>query len=177
MELYQLRGDDEPIQIYSRIPQDIIDVVRHYHEQAKNNGELDDPKLAKWVRQIPSLGDIARVDSGFIRYHVGMINLNSTEVDMNEDLFSERMQVTDDFEVAVSPESISYFDQHRRQFPNLKRGDLYKLQIQGIFGGLYFIPEDVMTGIVGYDLTPHYKKSKGVRELIQKVKKGHPNLA
>lgn len=177
MDLYKLRVQDEPVGIYARTPQHTVDLVSHYHEQARDAGHLDDPRLAKWVSKIPTLDDIAKVESGFIRYHAGMINLNPNEVDMEGDLFSERMQVTDDFEVAVSPEGLFYFGMQRQQLPNSKRGELYKFQTPGIFGGLYFIPEDVMKGIVDYDLSPHIEKAKKVRERIEQVKAGHPNLA
>ena len=177
MDLFKLRSEDEPVGIYARVPQHIVDLVSYYRERAKETGHLDDPSLAKWVSKIPTLDDIAKVESGFIRYHVGMISLNPQEVDMERDLFSERMQVTDDFEVAVSPEGIFYFDVQRQQLPASKRGELYKFQTPGIFGGLYFVPEDVMNGIVGYDLSPHVEEAKKVRERIEQVKAGHRNLA
>lgn len=177
MELYRLVVEDDPTQFFARKPQHIIDVVSHYHKHAVDKGIIDHPELSKWARHIPSLSDIVKVDKGLILYHVGMINFNPDDVDMKGAFYSERMQVTDDFEVCVSREAILYFDQQRMQLPHLKREELYKFQIQGVLGTLNFIPEDVVRGIVDYDLTPHYEASEKVRGRIDKAKSEHPNLA
>ena len=177
MDLFKLKTLDEPVGIYARVPDHIIDLVTHYYNQSRDEGMLDDPRLAKWASKIPEPDDIAKVESGFMRYHARIINLNPREVDMEGDLFSERMQVTNDFEVAVSPEGLPYFDMQRRQLPDSKRRELFKFQTPGVFGGLYFVPEDVMIGIVKYDLSSHIERSKKVRERIEQVKANHPNLA
>ena len=176
MDLFKLKSESEPVGIYARVSQHIVDLVIHYHEQAKKAGQLDDPKLAKWVSKIPTLDDVAKVESGFIRYHAGIINLNPQEVDMEEDLFSERMQVSDDFELAVSPEGLFYFNMQRQLLPTSKRGELYKFQTPGIFGGLYFVPEDVVKGIVNYDFAPHMERAREFRAKIKRIGAGHKNL-
>lgn len=176
MELYKLKTEDASVGIYARKTEDIVDLVIYYYEQTKKEGQLNNPNIANWAKKIPTNDDITKVEMGLIRYHAGMINLNPTEVDMNEDLFSERMHVTTDFEVAVSPESLFYFDLHRKQLPHLKRSELYKFQISGIFGGVYFIPKDIMEGIARYDLTPHLEKARKSRENIERTIDGHPNM-
>lgn len=179
MSLYLLKKhENEEINVYARVPQHIIDLVDHYREEARQNGDLDNPRLGKWLSKPATIDDIAEVEKGFLRYHAGMVCLNPDEVDMAGDFFSERFQATDDFEVAVSSEGISHFIFQRQHLLNSKRGELYKFHVtNALFGGLYFVPEDVMKGIVGYDLTSHIEEAVRLRKKIEEVKAGHPNLA
>lgn len=172
MTLFKFDTQTEPVWFYARKPEHIIDLVTHYNKQVKMEGRLNSPEIADWVRKIPSIEDIVETGKGIIAYHVGMINMSQ-----KGDLFSEHMQVADDFEVRVSPESLLYFDAHRQRLPKSKRKDLYKLQIPGVFSRLYFVPEDIMQAIVNYDLSPHIEKTKKIRERIENVKASHPNLA
>ncbi len=175
MELYLFQPKDQLIQFYSRDPKHVIETIGYYQERSKSDGTFYRPGIASWVKTLPNLNDIVTVDSGRINYHVGMINLNPKEVDMEGDFFSEHMQVTPDFLVATSSESVLYFDMQRKQLPNAKRGPLYKLQIPGsIFANLNFIPQDIMEAIVQYDITPHIERGMRARESIERVV--HPNL-
>ena len=180
MVIYLLTSKNESFQMYARDPKHIIELVEHYHEQAKNDGNLDNPKVSNWVRKIPTLEDITQIEKGRINFHVGMVNLNRDENDMDKDLFSEYMQVTKDFLVAVSPEAVLYFEMYKQQLEQnlgkLKRGELYKVQIPGgVFASLNFIPEDVMQAILKYDLKPHLEKGIQARENIEQ-KINHPNI-
>lgn len=181
MGLYLLKMPEDAnafVRVYARDSEHIIELVDYYRQRARDSGHLEDPKLGWWVKKIPSLEDIEQVRSGHINYHVGMIVLNPDEVDREGDFFSERMQVADDFTVAVSLEAMAYFDLQRRQLPNSKRRELYKFQIEGgAFSSLNFIPEDVVQGITSYDIFPHLEKSRDVIESIRQAKAGHPNLA
>ncbi len=106
-----------------------------------------------------------------------MVPTHTGVPEMDEDLFSERMKVTDDFEVAVSPESVLYFANYRQSLPRSKRSSLYKFFVDSpICQGLYFVPEDIMKSIVDYDITPHLERTKMMRARILEVKKGHPGL-
>lgn len=176
MELYGHFSAGEPVAFYARDPQHIVDLVQHYYDQTKQENRLDDPQIAQWSKKVPVLDDIKIVEKGIIRYHVGMVFCETDDEETNADLFSERMQVTDDFIVAVSPESVFYFDGARQGLPNIKRGELYKFQTGGIFRSLTFIPEDVMQGIVNYDLAPHKRRAEEFQAKIQAIKKGHPGL-
>ena len=175
MDLFKLTSDE--VGIYARVPQHIVDLVSHYRARASAKGQLTDTRLSKWVSKVPTLEDVVKVNKGGILYHVGMVCL-ATDEDKGKDLFSEKMQVTEDFEVAVSPEAVLYFAQQRAELPSLKRGDLYKFHVDNpIFGELYFIPEDIMNAIVAYDLTPHLEAAIKFRDRIETVKAGHPRLA
>ncbi len=177
MNLYVFRGKDEPVQIYARDQQHIISLVEHYRERAKKQGDLDNAQLDQWVRTVPTLDQIVAVDLGFVNYHAGMINLKLSEEDMKKDFFSEYMRVIPDFEFRVSPESVGYFSVQRRLLPSLRRDHLYKLQTSGALGSLNFIPEDVMNALLAYDLAPHLKRTREIRERIAYLKTQHPNLA
>src|SRR3989338_7184906 len=169
MDLFKLTSKDEPVEFYARDPKHIIDLVSYYYQQTKEAGELKNPKIAKWVTNIPTLGDIERVEKGYIKYQAGMINFNSEEVDMKGKFFSEKMQVTPDFEIAANLESLLYFDIQRHELSGLKRVELYKFMTSGIFGKLYFIPEDIMKGIVSYDLSPHLENAEKRTASMKKV--------
>ena len=175
MALYLFHSKNEPVKFYSRDPKHIIETIEYYQERSKKGGTFNNPAIANWVKTIPHLDDIVTVNCGRINYHVGMININPKEVDMEGDFFSEYMQVTPDFLVAVSPEAVLYFDMHRKQLPSAKRGALYKLQIPGsTFGSLNFVPQDVMEAITRYDITPHIAKGMKARERIENI--AHPNI-
>lgn len=169
MDLFKLKVENEAVGMYARREEDIIDLINYYRGKLERADQLGNPNLGKWVSEIPTLNKIEKVSSGFINYHVGMINLNYCVVDMSKDFFSERMQVADDFEVAVSPESLLHFDAQRKKLPFCKRRELYKFLIEGVFGGLYFVPEDVMKGIVNYDMSSNIQETKHVRDVIERV--------
>ncbi len=180
MTLYLLHPKGEPVQIYARDPKDIVGLVEYYHNQAKNDGKLDDPHTVDWVKNIPKPDEIRQAESGRINYHVGMVNLNDAA---EGDFFSEHLQVTPDFLVAVSPEAILYFEMHlqklSKSLQQLKRGQLYKFQVHGgmYFSSLNFIPEDVMNAMLNYDLRPHIEKGIKARRDIEKIASGNPIIA
>lgn len=178
MELYLLKSKQVPVQIFGRNPNDIVSVVEYHRKQAEQDGVLSRPDLADWIRTVPAIDEIPKVEKGRINFHVGMINCKPNEADPNADFFSEYMQVTPDFLVAVSPESVLYFEMQRRQLPQSKRGSLYKFEVPGgLFASLNFIPQDVMEAILKYDLTPHIERGMRARKKIEQIAAGHPNLA
>lgn len=171
MELYKLKLNDFRFNFYARDAQDIVDLVNRYYQQSVNDGSINHPNIGPWVKET-NLDDIEVVKQGLIRYHVGMLDLS-----IEGDIFSERMQVTDDFEVAVSPEALFAYAIQRLELPNNKRLNLYKFQVpHDGFGSLNFVPQDVMERMVNYDLTPHLENAKKARAKIEKIKLGHPNL-
>ena len=173
MDLFKLAFEDERTTFYSRDPRDIVDLIKHYHNQDIPGYSRDDPRIAKWSKRVPEISEIKTTDEGKIYYHEGILSLENGD----EEVFSEKLQVADDFQILMSKESVLYFDLLRTRFPNLKRENLFKLHVSNaIFGGLYFIPKDVVEGIIKYDLTPHYKNSEEVRSRIEEIKQFHPNL-
>ena len=176
MPLFALKDSRHDTQIYAREPEHIIEVARHYHGRAREANVLGDPRCFPWMREVPRLENIAEVQEGRIAYHVGMINFNPADVDLNGEFWSEELQVTPDFVIATTLESVARFDEHRQRLQSSKRGSLYKLDIPGAFGGLYFIPEAVVQGIAMYDLTPHLEKARPLLEKIAEVRRSHPNI-
>ncbi len=173
MELQGYFPENEPVAFYARNSQHIVDLVQYYYDQAKREGRLNDPKIANWAKNIITLDQIKLVERGGIKYHVGMACIRTGDSELGKDLFSEKLQVADDFIVAVSPEALFYFDAERQGLEFKKRGELYKFQIRyGPFSSLTFIPEDVMRGIVSYDLAPHKKRAEEFQGRIQQAKAG-----
>ena len=177
MVLYKLKvEDDEPVNIYARDPKDIICIVEHYHEQSKKEGSLENPRIAKWVKKIPSLHDILEVEKGNVKIQAGMIQFGESG-SVPEKFFNE-LQVTSDFSVYINDESLPYLVMLRHKFPKYKRQNLYKIQITGgIFPGWNFIPEDVIKAICRYELGSALDKSRIRLQDIARVKSGHPNIA
>lgn len=164
------------LEILKTLFKDAIELVAYYYKRAEKAGELDNPEIGDWVKRVSGLEEVAKVESGIILYHVGAIDFSGNSGRSN-DFFSERLQVTDDFEVAVSPEALSSYYAHLVSLPSSKRANLYKFQVDNlIFGKLYFVPEDVMIGMVGYDLIPHMERTRKVRDRLRVVRTSHPNL-
>ena len=151
MTLFKFATERELAVFYARDPKDIRNLIEHYYKQTIDAGRLDDPNIANWAKRVPEMSEIETVDSGNLWFHVGPYGGGSDWEDL---------QVTDDFLARISLESIMSFDSYRRRLPEKKRVDLYKFYVPDIAGQLYFIPEDVMQGILDYDLEPHMEKAR-----------------
>ncbi|MAF50671.1 MAG: hypothetical protein CMH64_01135 [Nanoarchaeota archaeon] len=142
MTLYKLKTVEEDIHVYSRDPTDIMKLVSHYMEQRR--------RASNWLMKLPTLEEIEEVRNGKLRFQNGGIDFSG---DRNEEFF-ERLQAASDFTVYVNRESFTAFDLMRQGLPQNKRADLYKIQVEStLFPSLNFVPEDIMQGIVAYDLT------------------------
>lgn len=171
--LYKLKTNDAGVRIYARDKRDIIDLVKYYYERARRNGHLNDPRLAEWVRKVPTCEDILAVEKGEIFFQAGMISFAGD----NNRQFWEELRVLPDFTVFTNEESLLNFEFLRRALPQLKRVNLYKIMRDGgIAPSLNFIPQDVMEATLRYDLTPHLEKARETLNRIQRIKEGHPNL-
>lgn len=176
MELYTLETyKKDNFRFYSRKPEDIVNLIEDYHKKAVKDGMMDNPRLGKWARRIPTIDEISVTKMGRVIFQAGMMSMN--EKYKNEPLF-EKLIVTPDFYVEINLESVLNFDLFRSKLFNCKRLNLYKIQLDfGIVPGLTFVPEDIMQAICAYDLKPISEKAKDLLEEIARVKSGHPNLA
>jgi hypothetical protein len=172
MTLYHIGFKKDCADFYARNPQHIVNLITHYYEENKKDGGLNDPKVAGWSKKIPSLKQILAVEKGNFIFHQGVIDMSR-----DGNLF-EKLCVAPDFDVNVTEESIPYFDIFRREMlPQMKRKELYKIQLDGLFGGLTFIPEDVVKSIRSFDLTPYIEKAKEHLQEMERMASSHPNLA
>ena len=177
--LYELRFDEDPVIFYSRHSQDILDVVSHYKEKAKTDIEKalktnPDARLAKWVTQDVKLDDILLVDKGHMRFHVGPIDISPSKKDLP--IFNEELRISDEFSVQLSTEAVGHFAIFRQSMLGSKRGNLYKVATPGIFGALYFLPEDIVKSIMEYNMGSHIAATKKERDEMSKVLSDHPNI-
>ena len=172
MALYNLNL--ERTQFYSRQRQDIVDVISNYKTREKSSGNDTRPDSFSVKISPEVLDTITEVKEGFLRFHVGPLFMPQTEEEGKKDVF-HTLQVLPDFSVGVSYEASAHFDRFRRSLSSQRRVNLYKVQVDnGLFGGLYFVPEDVVDAIVSFDLSDLLSEGKIFRERIAGV--SHPNL-
>ena len=172
MTLHMLKCEDKEVRIYARKGKDIVDLIKYYRERARKDGVFNDPRLAVWVKKVPTKEDIMKVEKGELFFQAGLVKI--PEKDDNRQ-FYEELKVLPDFSVFVNDESLVYFELFRQRLPQLKRTNLYKIQLDGgLAAGLTFIPEDVMRSIMSYDLFPHLERARKALEEIANLQ--HPNL-
>ncbi|MBN2142167.1 hypothetical protein JW711_02455 [Candidatus Woesearchaeota archaeon] len=176
MAIYRLAFPHDKAQFFARDPDHIVELIAYYHRRIINDGLIGSPKAAGWTQGVPSADEIGLVDLGVIRYHTGPSIIRPHPMGLGLDLHSEKMRVTPDFEVHVSPEALFYFDDHRMLLRNAKRCRLYKMSLTGgpSDACLNFIPEDVLEGMLTYDLTPHLEIANKAREYLMGLT--HPNI-
>ena len=169
MRLYKLNNDDrDRTHVYARDPKHIINLVNYYRKKLTPEQEKD-PELHSWVRE-PSLDKILEVKQGALHF-IGSV----VAMDGEEELFDVKLKVTPDFTVAMPHESLHAFGIWRVDLPLQKREELYKGHVpHALFGGQYFLPEDIVRAIVGYDLKPHIDKAKAKLRKIQSIR--HENI-
>lgn len=170
MVLYKLNNPKKDnTNIYARDQQHIVGLVAHYVAQLTPEDKAN-PQLQGWLKQ-NSVDDIIEVESGHVLFQAGFIDMSR-----KGDLFEE-LQVTDDFTVHVNEESLPYFEESRAGLSNPpnKRGQLYRFHTPGMFGSQNFLPEDVVSAIVGFDLTPLYEKARENLAKLESLRE-HPNV-
>src|SRR3989344_6998581 len=149
MVLYRLKSPgEEGVNVYARNNLDIISLVNSYRERLRAEGNLDKPGLLKWVAEEPEKTGIEEVARGEMIFVTGAIDVSSEacERERGKSFFQELL-VNPDFLVRINLESLPHFETMRRFLSNLRRGNLYKIQTEGIFGSLTFIPEDIAKAI------------------------------
>ncbi|HIH15457.1 MAG: hypothetical protein QT08_C0013G0013 [archaeon GW2011_AR17] len=173
MSLYHF--ELERTQFYAREKEDIFGVIDFYKEREKKAKK--DEGLDSFSKRISPelLETITSVEQGYFRFHVGpLIMPEEGSEEGKEDVF-QKLAILPDFSVGVSYEASAYFDIFRRSLPALRRANLYKVQVDNsIFGGLTYIPRDVVDAIVAYDLSDLLQKGKTFREKIASIR--HPNI-
>ena len=95
-------------------------------------------------------------------YHVGDVSLPTTQSEGELPDFEE-LQVLPDFTVYISPQSVYDFRDFRDAISTKKRGNLFKVQVNHLFGGLTFIPEDVLAAVLDFDLVDILQKADDLR--------------
>lgn len=148
MALYKLK--DTSAAVYAREPKDIVDLIHYYHTR-EGDALITHPSTKSWVKKIPDDSDIELVEQGSFTYHVGNVRLPTTQSE-GELPYFEELCVLPDFTVYISPQSAYEFRDFRDALSTKKRGNLFKVQVDHLFGGLTFIPEDVMQAVVEFDL-------------------------
>lgn len=168
--LYLFEGrPEERTHFYAREQQHIIDLVNHYRSRLTPE-QWSNPEIHTWVKKEPTIDSIVQVEQGQILFVGGPIFMGG-----EGDLFDVRLNVTSDFVVALPKESLPSFEIWRSDILNKRRGVLYQAHVpHALFGGQYFIPEDVARAIVGYDLSRVVKKSRNTLKRLEGLK--HPNL-
>jgi hypothetical protein len=169
LHLREVKG--EAVRIYARNPKDIRDLIFSYREEAIKNGDMEDPRLAEWVRKIPSKENIITVEKGELFFQEGMVSVPDKN---DKGPFYEELKVAPDFTVFVNDESLPRFRVVRANFPKLKRMELYKIQTGSMFPNLTFIPEDIMKAITEFNLDSYFEKA---RENLEKLKTVREKLA
>lgn len=172
MVLFKLQNDSfERTHIYARDPQDIVDLVSYYRTERLSPEELKDPTLLGWVKKVPSLDDIAVVESGSITYHVGMFSIARDP----EDRFLH-IPLVDDFDLLVTREALQWFDVQRLRLGDTKRAGLYKFAFYDVdFGAQYFVPADVMRAMKDLSLQKWYEEAAEDLERWERIAE-HPNI-
>lgn len=173
-KLYKLNNEErDQTNFYSRDPKDIIEVVNMFREELKP-GDESSPTVQSWVKKVPTLDDITVVKYGDLIFQAGMVEMGDDRD--GKKAFFERLFVTDDFTVHVNLESLTYFDNLRREILGDKMGNLYAFHnIRGLFPSQNFIPEDIAKAIIGFDLKPYYEKAKSKLGRILEAGK-HPGV-
>ncbi|MBD3318531.1 hypothetical protein GF342_01340 [Candidatus Woesearchaeota archaeon] len=160
---------DDRTRFYSRQREDIIEVLDHYVKQTPpEDHERSD--LAPWVREPATLDDIKEVKRGVLLYAGAFIRMGKGD----EPLFMN-LDVLPDFTVQCIPEHLGQFDYFRQGFGEHKRGPLYKVFIpQTLFGGLYFLPQDICKAIREYNLTEELRRVESQIREREEIIQGQP---
>lgn len=94
------------------------------------------------------------------------------------EVFNVRLRVTPDFEVGLPEESLPAFMLRRSHLLDRKREHLYKAHVpHALFGGQYFIPEDIARAIVEYDVTPEIGRASPTLQNIENIRHQHIRVA
>ena len=164
----------ERTQFYAREKQDILDLIDHYKQREVARGAQNEPMSFSRKLSPEILETIHTEERGYFRFHVGPLILPKNEEEGKKDVFQE-LQVLSDFTVAVSYEDSGYFDLFRRSILDSRRMNLYKAEVDNsLFGGLTFIPRDVVDAILAFDLSDLLKEGRKFREVIAGI--NHPNI-
>lgn len=160
---------------YARERQDIADVIDFYKGRERKAG-IDTRQDSFSVKVTSGLLDtIAPVEMGWLRFHVGPILLSKEGETGEDDNFFRVFKVLPDFSVEVSYEASAHFALFRRQLSLNQRGNLYKGKVDNsLFGGLYYVPKDVVEAMVSFDLSDFLKEGKKFRDAIASI--NHPNI-
>jgi len=166
MELFEYKPD-RVIRIYARTPQDIVNLVQHYHTQAHTTKGLDDPSVPNWVKHVPSIDALFPVREGelFVPPEL-QEQRNGCEV----------IPVCNDFVVYIEPGAVQGLADFRTELPNLRRENLYKIQLNGgSRNALTFVPEDIMGALVACDLAPYLGRALKTSKTTQQKTAIHWN--
>lgn len=172
MSLYLLQDPKDPTFFYARDPDDIVETLRYYHK--REPWMASDPNVMEVFRSIPDPAKIPQVEKGVLTFRAGMMVLSDKVKDKN---IFEELQVLPDFVVRANLEAGPYLMMLKSSFPNLKRGNLYKVQTSGLFATQTFLPQDVVDAIIAYDLTDFLRAGDDLTDEVLATTSSHPNLA
>jgi|GEM_PF-4342803 len=134
------------IHIYARNPEDIIEAVECYRSNF-SLGLLRKKNMPECIREGASLDDVIPVKNAVITYQYGWINLT------HEDPF-EDIGISKDFVLRINPESVETFEYMVDEMMKKTYGKLhYFACLSCVFGGVYFLPEDIATRMNKLDLS------------------------